>query len=161
MDLEKKDTVEHRIIESPPEFIDFINKGSGVLCVTESKFRDYNGKVLKPDTFRFAKWLKQNYPGIPINVNEADARADLRSNDFWMPLVFLASDISIQIYLSIVSNYIYDMARGALKHDKKSVHLRAIYKSATGETKEFSYYGSVEGLKESIKKFDLNKFMDE
>ena len=161
MNLEEKDKLKHENITPPSDYIEFLNTKRGVLCVPEQKFRDYAGTVLQPETFRFAKWFTQNHPEIAIDVHEADARADLRSNDFWLPFVFLAADVSLQIYLNIVANYIYDMARGSLKHDKKSVHLKTIHKSSeTGEIKEFTYDGSVKGFKALIKKFDLNKFMD-
>jgi hypothetical protein len=160
IELEQKDTIRDESIETPIGFVDFYERSSGILCLSEEKFRDYEGPVLKPDTFRFAKWVKQNHSKVNIDVQEAEARADLRSNDFWLPLVFLASDVSLQVYLNLVANYIYDMARGALKHDKKSVHLRVIHKNAeTNETREFSYDGSVDGLKACIKKIDINRLM--
>jgi len=161
IELEQKDTIRDESIEPPIDFPDFFEKSKGILCHPEEKFRDYEGPVLKPDTFRFAKWVKQKHSNIHIDVRSAEAMADLRSNDFWLPLVFLASDVSLPVYLNLVANYIYDMARGALTHDKRSVHLRAIHKSAeTNETMEFSYDGSVDGLKACIKKIDLNKLMD-
>ncbi|MDY6894379.1 MAG: hypothetical protein SVO01_03025 [Thermotogota bacterium] len=161
VELEPKDTIRDESIEPPIDFANFYEESNGILCHPEEKFRDYEGPVLKPDTFRFAKWVRQNHSNIQIDVQSAEARADLRSNDFWLPLVFLASDVSLQIYLNLVANYLYDMARGALTHDKKSVHLRAIYKNAkTNETMEFSYDGSVDGLKACVKKVDLNKLMD-
>jgi len=160
IELEQKDTIRNESIETPIDFADFHARSNGILCHPEEKFRDYEGPVLKPDTFRFAKWVRQKHSSIHIDVQSAEARADLRSNDFWLPLVFLASDVSLQVYLNLVANYIYDIARGALTHDKQSVHLRAIYKSAeANETMEFSYDGSVEGLKACIKKVDLNKLM--
>jgi len=160
VELEQKDTTRDKSIETPIDFGDFYEKSNGILCHPEEKFRDYEGPVLKPDTFRFSKWVRQKHSDIHIDVQSAEARADLRSNDFWLPLVFLASDVSLQVYLNLVAKYIYDIARGALTHDKKSVHLRAIYKNAeSNETREFSYDGSVDGLKACIKKVDLNKLI--
>jgi hypothetical protein len=160
MDIQKEDKAKYETIDAPLEFLNFLNTKNGVLCVPEPKFREYTGSVLKPDTFSFAKWFKKNHPEITIDVGNASAKVGLRSNDFWLPLVYLANDVSLQIYLNIVANYIYDMARGALRHDKKSVHLSVIHKSESGDIKEFLYDGSLEGLKNTIKKIDINKLMD-
>ena len=114
-----------------------------------------------PETYPFAKWVRKNKKDIKINVEEGRGIKDLRSGDFWMPLVLLASDVTVQMYVNLVSNYIYDMVRGALKHDVKTVHLEALYKDQeTKKTKKFSYSGSVEGLEKAMKKFNLNKFLD-
>jgi hypothetical protein len=114
---------------------------------------------LNPETYNFAKWVKKHRQDVSIQVAKAKGTTALKSSDFWLPLVFLASDVTLQIYLNIVSSYVYDMARGALKHDKGAVHLAAIYHdTASGKMKRFKYKGSVKGL-ETIK-FDANKFLE-
>ena len=85
----------------------------------------------------------------------------MHDNDFWMPIVILASDISVRVFLGLVSSYIYDSIKGALKHDKADVHVQAYYKETPdGITKKFSYNGSVKGFDKVAEKFKLNKFLD-
>lgn len=136
------------------------NTGDRILCVSHGILGGATDNFLMPETYPFAKWVRENRKDININVEEGQGIKDLRSGDFWMPLVLLASDVTVQMYVNLVSNYIYDMARGALKHDVKTVHLEALYKDEeTKKTKKFSYSGSVEGLEKAMKKFDLNKFL--
>jgi hypothetical protein len=163
MSLEKEeDKMQCKTINSFEGLEEFLSKKKDVLCIPEKRFHDYEGQVLNPDTFDFAKWFREKRPDVSIDVIKADGIADLRSGDYWLPLVLLAGDVSFQVYLGIVANYIYDKLRGSLNHDKASVHLKTIYRSAKdGKFKKFEYDGSVDGLTAIIKKVDLNEFMEE
>jgi len=156
--MTKSERMEIVDIEKDPDFQDFLNSNrKGIFCVPESSTND---NLLMADTFRFAKWVKQNEDKVEINVCKGDGYNDLRSSDIWLPLVYLASDISLPIYLSIVANYLYDYTRGALRHDEATVHLEAIYlDKKKNKLKKFTYSGPQKGLEKTVKKFDLNKFM--
>lgn len=163
MSLEKEeDKMQCKTIDSPEGFEDFFCKKSGVLCVPEERFRDFDGKVLSHDTFDFAKWFREKHPDILIDVVKADGVSDLRSGDYWLPVALLAGNVSFQVYLGIVANYLYDKLKGCLKHEKASVHLKTIYRSSKdGKYKKFEYDGSIDGLKAIIKKVDLKEFVEE
>ena len=158
---EPEDTHKIEAINDKHEFLSFIRKNpKGILCVPENVTKQSSHNVVMPQTYDFAKWIRKNKKDITINVARSKGAKSLHSNDFWMPIVFLASDVSVQVFLGLVSNYIYDRIKGALKHDKATVHVKAYYKeTAEGVAKEFSYEGSVEGLEEVAKNFDLNKFL--
>lgn len=136
----------------------YASNQNGIKIVTEK----YNKNIcLKEESGNFYKWVNNFYPQINIQTEKSDSKLMLRNNDIWMPLVFLASDIQLPIYLNLVSNYVYDKIKGFLKNDKNSVHLEAIYQDEKrGITRKFKYSGSVEGLQKAIKKIDVNKIID-
>lgn len=139
----------------------FLATGRGIQILPHESFRDFEGRIHQPEAYRLAKWLRQKEPNIPIAIEDAPV-VELRSDEYWLPLVFLATDVTLPFYLNLVANYVYDMARGALKHDRTSVHLEAIHQDAkTGKTKRFIYRGSVDGLKACVKKFDIGTIMQD
>jgi hypothetical protein len=110
----------------------------------------------------FAKWLKINAPTIPVDVRRSDQRLVLRSGDYWLPLVFLAGDVALPVYLKLIANYIYEKMKGALKGDKIRVRFSAMYEDpSTGVVKRFDFDGDDEALQQAIKQFDPNKFFSD
>ncbi len=84
--------------------------------------------------------MRKNNPNINIEVQKADKRLLLRSGDYWLPIVFLARDITLPLYLNIVANYLYEKMKGALKGEKARVHLSAIYEDSSKDlTKKFDF----------------------
>lgn len=159
--LEPKDTFKIEQINDNPEIASLIqNNVTGILCVPENITKQSSHNVVMPQTYDFAKWLKKNRKDIPIDVAKSEGIKSLHDNDFWMPIVILASDMSVQVFLGLVSSYIYDRIKGALKHDKADVHIQAYYRETPELViKKFSYNGSVEGFEKVSKKFDVNKFL--
>ena len=149
--LEPKDT--HSFVEiENNDFELFIQiNPKGIMCIPRNIGTDSPQSLLEPDTFRFAKWLKLKNEDVNIAIGKADGIKSLHSHDFWMPIVFLSNDVTFQVFLGLVSNYIYDCLKGALKHDKSNVHLEVYYKDSNN-TKKFTYSGSIEGLNIIIKK---------
>ncbi|WP_113907998.1 hypothetical protein [Aliidiomarina celeris] len=144
------------------EILSEIPSASKGITVLPEPYRDVDGLIVKADAGDFTKWVKLNAPEIEITANEGHSKLALRSGDYWLPLVFLASDVSLPLYLNIVSNYLYEKMRGALRGDQARVHLSAVYEDRKeGKIKRFDFEGDVESLKSAIKKFDLNKFMGE
>lgn len=159
--FDKQDSLSVRTINDLTEYDAFLSSDQkGILCIPPSTFNKSQNKAVMPETYNFAKWIKSNNKDINIDVFKSEGVQHLRSGDFWMPVVFIASDVSLQVYLGLVTSYIYDMLKGALKHDKNKVHIKAIYKDSDGTTKEFSYSGSIEGLEKTIKKVDINKILE-
>lgn len=139
----------------------FLSGTGGIRIIPDESFRDFEGHVHQPEAYRLAKWLRQKHPTVPVSMEDAPV-VDLRSEEYWLPLVFLATDVTLPFYLNLVANYVYDMARGALKHDKTNVQLEVVHTdSKTGKAKRFSYKGPVDGLKACVKKFDLGSMMQD
>jgi len=159
--LESKDTHKIEVIEDDSDLATLQHNVKGILCVPEDIMNKSQPNVLTPQTYDFAKWVRRNKQDICIDVAKSEGIKGLHSHEFWIPVAILASDISIQIFLGLVSSYIYDRIKGALKHDKTSIHLQAYYKETPeGVIKKFSYNGSIEGFEKITKKFNVNKFLD-
>ena len=133
----------------------FLNTGSGVLFRPESV---RNEMLLAYETHSFAKWLRLNRPDIPVELEKAETLA-LHSGDFWMPFAVLGSDVAVHFYIDLVAHYVYDRIKGALGHDKHTVHLSVICTNSAGDAKQIIYNGPVEGLKETFDKVNLNDFV--
>lgn len=145
-------------VEPSEKCAEFIKKSQGIFLSSEHDFRE-GQEVLKPDTYRFAKWLKQNKPDLSVEIDKCENVIDLKSVEIWLPLIFLATSVALPLFLSFVYDYLKSAVRGKLSKDKSKVHLKVIYKDEE-KFKEFKYDGSVEGLKK-IKQFDINDFMNE
>jgi len=143
--------------EPSKELEEFSSVSNGIKIVPEF----YNGtqeKVLQRDSGTFAKWIHKNHPEINIDYNPDIKKISLHNNEYWLPLVYLASDTSVQIYLGLVINFLYDKLKGSLKGEAAKVNFSFEYKE--GESyKRFSYSGDVEGLK-NFNKIDINKFLE-
>lgn len=158
---EHKDAFKIEQIDDNPELTALMQTNvKGILCVPESATRQSLHNVLMSETYDFAKWLKKSRKDVAIDVVESEGIKSLRSGDLWFPIVVLASDMSVQVFLGLVSNYIYDRIKGALKHDRTDVHVQIYYKeNPEGVLKKFTYNGSVEGFEKVAKRFDINKFL--
>lgn len=142
------------------EFDEFYLKSNGIKIVPEF----YNGteeKILQRDSGTFAKWIHKNNPEINIDYNPNIKKISLHNNEYWLPLVHLASDISVQIYIGLVINFIYDKLKGALngEKDKAKVHFSFEFKDGD-KYKKFIYSGDIKGL-EKFNKIDFNKYLNE
>lgn len=139
----------------------FLTDTGRIRIVPDESFRDFSGRVHQPEAYKLAKWLRQKHPTVPVSMEDAPV-VDLQSEEYWLPLVFLATDVTLPFYLNLVANDVYDMARGALKHDQTRVQLEAVHTDPkTGKAKRFSYQGTVDGLKACVKKFDLGSMMQD
>jgi len=159
--VEHKDAFKIEQIDDNPELTSLMQTNTkGILCVPESVTKQSSHNVVMRQTYDFAKWLKKSRKDITIDVAESEGIKSLRSGDLWIPIVILASDMSVQVFLGLVSNYIYDRIKGALKHDRTDVHIQVYYKeNAEGVIRKFTYNGSVEGFEKVAKKFNINKFL--
>ena len=159
--FESKEICELVSIENDQDFNDFIKTNPKGLAMLPEKLPYSDKLAMKSDAGDFAKWLQTNSSALNVAIKPADQRFVLRSGDYWLPLVFLANDISLPIYLNLVSSYIYEKMKGSLKGEKLRVHLSAEYQDQqNGIVKRFNFEGDVDTLQKTIKKFDLNKFLD-
>lgn len=74
---------------------------NGILILPNENYRQTGKDVFMPDTFDFLKWANRdirsgnNIRILPVQEVKV---IDLRSQDFWLPLVYIFSDASLQIY---------------------------------------------------------------
>jgi len=154
-DIEKEETLDDI------EFQNFIDSNPTGLAIIPENYRDTSTLVSQPDSGDFAKWIRINNPNFKVDQRRSDKRLVLRSSDYWLPLVFLATDITLPIYLNLVSSYLFDKSKGLLKGETARVHLEVMFKDAkNGTNKKFSFVGDSETLIKIIKKIDINKLTD-
>jgi len=148
-------------IEDDSDFQDYLSAFShGVRLVPEAYGTGAPG--LRADGGDFAKWLKHAQPELPISLPTSTPRIALNGADVWLPLIYLAGDVSMQVFLNMVASYLYDKHKGKLPSDKPRVHLSVMYQSKRdGITKKFEFSGDGEALTRAVKRFDLNNFFDE
>jgi hypothetical protein len=148
-------------IKPPVEFCTFVDSdGTGIKIVAES-YSNLPDKIIKLSAGPFAKWLRLYHSEVKVDLPHDIPKLALHDREFWLPLVYLANDVTLQMFLGIVANYIYDRMKGALKGENKTVHLEAYYRDQQdGLTKKFKYDGPARESTKLFKKFDLNKFME-
>lgn len=122
------------------------------------KDEGYEGSVAA-EAGPFKKWLKATHPSIEVVTPNGASIYDLHDYSIIMPLVNLASDMSLQNYLALVVEYLQIYKSGQLDGESDEVQIRAFYQDEK-ITKEFNFKGSAASLESSIKKFDLNQFME-
>jgi hypothetical protein len=141
------------------EFEDFLDSESTGIQFVPETYSKIAGRVNRPDAGPFIKWLRHEHPNVKVHWERGDSSLVLHSHDFWFPIAYLASDTAVTFYLSLVANYVYDRLRGALTKDRNTVNLEVVFQQGA-TTKRLSYKGSLEGLKASIKKVDVNQLFD-
>jgi len=140
------------------EFLGSTN--SGVRLVAEP-FGDSTSS-LKADAGDFAKWMRSERPELSVSLPESTPKIVLHGADVWLPLIYLAGDTSMQVFLNMAASYLYDKAKGALKSDKPRVHMSVMYQDKRlGRTKKFEFSGDQEALARAIKRFDLDNFFND
>lgn len=138
--------------------VEFIESKAGIFLSAEDNFRK-DKLILKPEAYPFSKWIKQNREGISVTIDTCESLIDLKSEEYWIPIAFLAQDVSFQIFTSALYDYLKFRVRGALQGEVAIVHFSAIFKSDKCY-KKLDYSGPVEGLKK-FKNIDLNEIMSE
>lgn len=152
------DTPSIKIIENPSKELQEFDKGSSGLKVVPEIYNGSEEKSISRDTGAFIKWLN-NHESVKIEYDPNAKKISLNNNEYWLPLVYLASDTSVQVYLGMVTNYLYDKLKGSLKGEKEKTKVHIKLECKDGDKyKKFTYDGNIEGL-ERIKKIDANEFM--
>lgn len=117
---------------------------------------------LKADFGDFAKWIRRQNSDLDIQIPEGTPKIALHGADIYLPLIQLAADTSMQIFLNMTASYLYDRAKGAIKTDTPRVHMSVIYQDKKqGKTKKFEFSGDQEALSKAIKRFDLDNFFSD
>lgn len=159
--FDDKETCEIIPVDDNHQYYEFVNSCSADVAFVPEQYPDSKGFIMKADAGNFAKWVRKTKPELKIDLRKSDGKLILRSSDLWLPLAFLANNVALPMYLNLVTSYLYDRMRGALRGEKPRVHLDAIYEDKQdGVVKKFRFEGDIDGLEKVIKKFDLNKFLD-
>lgn len=147
-------------VDDATEFLEFQKTGSFDLAIVPEPYNGHDELVMKPDAADFAKWLRINQPDMKVELRQTDRHLALCSASYWLPLVYLATDITLLDYLHLVVSYIYDRAKGLLAGEQPRVHLDVMYQDEKDRvTKRFRFDGDGDALKSTIKQIDINKFM--
>lgn len=159
--FDNQDICEIIPIDNNEQFCEFVNSCSADIAFIPEPYLEYKGLIMNVDAGNFAKWLRKTKPELRIDHSRSDGKLILRSSDLWLPLVFLASNVALPVYLNLVSSYIFERMRGALRGEKQRVHFDVIYEDKhDGITKKLHFEGDNEALEKTIKRLDLNKFLD-
>ena len=159
--MDDKEVCEILTVSSDKEYREFLNSSTADIAFIPEQYQNYKGPVMKGDAGNFSKWLHKKEPELKVEIFKAEGKLELHSADLWLPLAFLGTNITLPVYLNIVASYLYDRMKGSLLGEKKRVHMEAIYEDEKdGVVKKFSFEGDAETLKDTIKKLDLNKFLD-
>ncbi len=154
MDIfDDKEISEEKNLEDNHQFREYLDSAAKGLLFVHEPFREIEDVVAQPDTGDFVKWIKKNCPEIAVETQKYQKHLALRSNDFWLPIVFLASDVTLPIYLNLVANYLYDKTKGLLKGEQNRVHFSAVYEDKTTGTTKNSF---LKGTKRLFKKLSRN-----
>jgi hypothetical protein len=159
---EPKDVREIVDVELDSEFRDYLASSPKGIALRAQPYGDESTPVIKAAAGDFAKWLRDAHPDVNVAFPQTANRLLLRNDEIWMPLVFLATDITLPVYLNIVASYLYDRMRGLLRGENLRVHLSVEYQDdSSGKTKRFNFVGDPETFKATIKKIDVNAFFDD
>lgn len=160
--LESKNICEVVTVEEDSNFRDFIASNPSGLRIVPEVYREGSQPLVKAEAGNFAKWIMARNTSINVDLDEECPRLILRSGDIYLPLIYLASDIALPVYLNLVSSFLWEQMKGALKSDKTRVHFSAVYEDKiSGTVKRFKFEGDADALNNAIKRFDLNRFLDE
>lgn len=158
--FEEKDICEVTTLEDDASLVKILEGSESDIQMIPSPEETESAGVLKSHSGDFLKWLKEHSPAVNVSMPQNIKKVALHSGDIWLPLVVLANDMTLSIYLNLVSSYIYDQLRGSFHPEKARVHLSAVFEDKkAGVIKKFEFTGSETALKSAIKKFDLNEFM--
>ena len=117
--------------------------------------------VEQGETGNFVKWLRINNKNINVEYERGTSKLIMESHEIWFPLVFLANNIALPIYLNIVANYLCEKSKGLLQGENIQAHLNLIHEDKkTGKIKRLNFSGNHEALNSVIEKINLNKFME-
>ena len=101
-------------------------------------------------TDEFVEWLRKK-KNINVDYEECTIKLILGSNELLLPLVFLADDITLSMYLNMVADYVYERLSNTTLSESALVKFEVIYKEqTTGETEHIRFSGSKEKLSSVI-----------
>ncbi|HQG32115.1 MAG TPA: SEC-C domain-containing protein [Deltaproteobacteria bacterium] len=124
--LDNKEVCEIIVVNDDTDYLAFVTSSSADIEFIPEQYQSFKGLTMKPDAGDFAKWVHKTRPEMKVELRKADARLDLHSSDLWLPLVFLASNVGLPVYLNLVSSYLYERMKGSLRGEKQRIHFKRI-----------------------------------
>jgi len=156
---EPENVCEIAAIENDADFLSFIEHGPSGITFVPERHGESDDPVHTAHAGDFAKWIKSNDPQTRVTVLPAEGRLIRHSSDFWFPLVYLANDVALPIYLNLVASYLYDKMSGRLRGDTSRVHVDARYRDQkAGVEKRFKFEGDADSFCQVAEKFELKDF---
>ena len=157
--IEPTDVCEYRTIDS----LDIGSAEIGTSGITIlPEIAGYSKKLtLKSSTGDFVKWLSSEKPDLAVKYNKAPKLA-LHSDHILLPLVLLASDVSIHFYLQLVYDYLCEKAKNLIKGEEVRVRLKVVAKDdKSGKHNELEFEGNQESLSKLLENWDLDRFTND
>ena len=149
-------------IDDATDYLEFRQKGAFDLAfVPEPHYRE-DELLYQPGTAAFREWLQTNKPDLNVEMREGYKHLVFKSAaDIWLPLVYLAADVTLQYYLTLVVSYINDRAKRLLVGEQFRVHLDVEYiEEGDKKEKRLHFDGTGDDLQKVIEKIDVNKLLD-
>ncbi|MBJ9120924.1 hypothetical protein I5466_08905 [Citrobacter koseri] len=123
---------------------------------------EYYDGAIPTDSGNFRKWVRINHPEIDIQIPLDSKKYALHDYSLILPFVNLAIEGTLENYLKLVLEYVQYCFRGNLDGEKNEITFNVKYKNEKdGVEKEFYFKGNADDLKDTVKKFNINKFMDQ
>lgn len=145
------------ILQEEKIIIEQYSKGedalNNIVLIPQFYPRDGINKAFAYDTVSFYKYtkIKQKYASIgTYTCEEPIPTLALHSNEIWLPVIWIASNILLPTTLNLISNYIWSRM-SCLKGENHIVHFHLITEDKEGILKKIKYDGPIEGL-EKIEK---------
>ena len=158
---EPHDLCEVVAVEDPADYEAFLRSDPSGFQMVPERHGDSEVLVLPSHAGDFAKWVRRHRPDVAVSSGCVEGRLIRRANDVWLPLVYLAQDVALPVFLGLVTSYLYDKMKGALRGDRTRVHFSVEYEDArAGVVRRFNFEGDAEALNETLKQFDVDRFLD-
>jgi hypothetical protein len=154
--IEPRTVCELETVEDKPRFLELLDRQPrGVFMVPERRY----GHLVGGDAYDFMKWMRIQHPEIEVGIQQGPT-VQLLSTQIWLPLAVLASDVTLSVYLNLVSSFLCDRIKGAMQRKEARVRVCAEYQDPTGVVKRFTYEGDLDGLSSVVRNFDVDKFFE-
>ena len=141
--------------------IDEIDENEIVICSSERFGSDI--KSYPVETYDFMKYCQLK--DFDFNVRLEDEKnfnsEILHSNDIWLPVFYLASQITMSVIVGLISDYLkFKLGKNFEMYDN-TIHFKVKKVNIRGELKEIEYNGPTSKLSDELLKFDINNFFEE
>jgi hypothetical protein len=135
------------------EYQEFSARNRNGLRLVAEPYDDEKGTRLSmsADAGDFRKWLLQEEPSMNVELQTPEVLVDRHSGDIWLGLVYIGRDIVLPVFLGLITCYLYDKIKGALRGDRSQIHLTVVYTdSKDGTCKKLVFDGDVDSVKNLV-----------
>ncbi len=125
--LERTNEYQISAYEAHDEYQVFSTNNPAGVRLVATPYDESNRLSLTSHAGDFRKWLQQEKPLINVELQKPAILVDHHSVDIWRGLFYIGRDLVLPVFLGLISAYLYDKMRGALRGDRSHVHLTVIY----------------------------------